>query len=163
MNNREPLEMNVISARADIHVTKIRVAVVVSLFNRSITGRLQHGCVEHLLNRGVTTEHITVVEVPGAFELPLVAKKFLQSGRVDVVITLGAVIRGETDHYDYVCHQVSHGCQQVALETGHPVIFGVLTTDNEEQALARVGGLHGHKGVDAAEAALMMFDIIDQI
>lgn len=155
--------MNVITAQANTSIAKIRVAVVVSLFNRSITGRLQQGCVEHLLGRGILSSHLTVAEVPGAFELPLVAKKFLQSGKVDVVITLGAVIRGETDHYDYVCHQVSHGCQQVALEFGQPVIFGVLTTDNEEQALARVGGLHGHKGVDAAEAALMMFDIIDQI
>ena len=155
--------MNVITAQANINRAKIRVAVVVSLFNRSITGRLQQGCVEHLINCGILSQHLTVVEVPGAFELPLVAKKILQSGKVDVVITLGAVIRGETDHYDYVCHQVSSGCQQVALEFGRPVIFGVLTTDNEEQALARVGGLHGHKGVDAAEAALMMFDIIDQI
>lgn len=155
--------MNVITARADSPVTKMKVAVVVSLFNRSITGRLQQGCVEHLLSRGILSDHLIVAEVPGAFELPLVAKTFLQSKKVDVVITLGAVIRGETDHYDYVCHQVSSGCQQVALETGRPVIFGVLTTDNEEQALARVGGLHGHKGVDAAQAALMMFDIIDQI
>jgi len=80
-----------------------------------------------------------------------------------VVIVLGCVIRGDTDHYDYVCQQVSYGCQHVALELGLPVIFGVLTTDNEEQALARVGGQHGHKGVDVAEAALAMFDIMKKI
>lgn len=155
--------MKLITAQAEVEVGRIRVAVVVSLFNRSITGRLQQGCVEHLLKKGVISKHITVAQVPGAFELPLVAKRFLMTGEFDVVIVLGAVIRGETTHYDYVCQQASAGCQQVSLETGRPVIFGVLTTENEEQALARVGGLHGHKGVDAAEAALMMFDIIDQI
>lgn len=155
--------MKLITAQAEVEVGRIRVAVVVSLFNRSITGRLQQGCVEHLLKKGVLSKNITVAQVPGAFELPLVAKRFLMTGEFDVVIVLGAVIRGETTHYDYVCQQASAGCQQVSLETGRPVIFGVLTTENEEQALARVGGLHGHKGVDAAEAALMMFDIIDQI
>jgi 6,7-dimethyl-8-ribityllumazine synthase len=103
-----------------------------------------------------------VVEVPGAFELPLVAKQLLSSNKFDAVIILGAVIRGETDHYDYVCQQVSAGCQQVSLEMKKPVIFGVLTTNNEDEALARVGGKHGHKGDDAAQAALMMVDIMNQ-
>ncbi len=155
--------MKIITTRPHINKDSIRIAVVVSQFNYFITSRLHLGCVDHLLKSGVDAEHITVVEVPGAFELPLVAKKLLQTQNYDVIITLGAVIRGETDHYDYVCHQASLGCQQVALDTGCPVIFGVLTTENEDQALARVGGRHGHKGVDAAAAALMMFDIIDQI
>ena len=155
--------MKTITTRPHINNDSIRIAVVVSQFNNFITSRLHLGCVDHLRKCGVAAKHITIVEVPGAFELPLVAKKLIHTQNYDVIIILGAVIRGETDHYDYVCHQASYGCQQVALETGCPVIFGVLTTDNEEQALARVGGRHGHKGVDAASAALMMFDIIDQI
>ncbi len=139
-----------------------RLAIVVSLFNTSITHRLYQGCLTKLLAKGIKAEDLMVVEVPGAFELPLVAKKLLSSHALDAVIILGAVIRGETSHYDYVCQQVSAGCQQVALEMNKPVIFGVLTTNNEDEALARVGGKHGHKGEDAAEAALMMVDIMNQ-
>lgn len=155
--------MQVIKANLNFSKKNSRIGVVVSLFNRFITGRLQDGCVQHLLQQGISTENITVIEVPGAVELPLVAKTLLQQKKYDVVIALGSVIRGDTDHYDYVCQQVSNGCQQVSLETGLPVVFGVLTTDNEEQALARVGGKHGHKGIDAAEVALMMLDIMNQI
>jgi 6,7-dimethyl-8-ribityllumazine synthase len=155
--------MNVIKADLNFSKANCKIAVVVSLFNRYITGRLQDGCVQHLLQQGISQKNITVVEVPGAVELPLVAKTLFKTNKYDVVITLGAVIRGDTDHYDYVCQQVSNGCQQVSLEVGRPVIFGVLTTDNEEQALARVGGQHGHKGIDAAQAALMMIDIMNQI
>ncbi len=155
--------MKIIKAQTELKNKHVRVAVIVSLFNHFITGRLKDGCVQHLIQKGVPAEHITIIEVPGAFELPLIAKKLLQTNQYDGVIALGAVIRGDTDHYDYVCQQVSSGCQQVTLEMGRPVIFGVLTTDNEEQALARVGGQHGHKGKDAAEAALMMFDIMNQI
>ncbi|HBB53852.1 MAG TPA: 6,7-dimethyl-8-ribityllumazine synthase [Legionellales bacterium] len=155
--------MNVLKVSQALDVKACRVAIVVSMFNEFITGRLESGCLKHLLNKGVLENHITIVEVPGAVELPLVAKKLAQSKKYDVVIVLGCVIRGDTDHYDYVCQQVSYGCQHVALELGLPVIFGVLTTDNEEQALARVGGQHGHKGVDVAEAALAMFDIMKKI
>lgn len=139
-----------------------RLAIVVSLFNTSITHRLYQGCVKTLLAKGVKEDDLMLVEVPGAFELPLTAKKLLSTHAFDAVILLGAVIRGETSHYDYVCQQVSAGCQQVSLEMNKPVIFGVLTTNNEDEALARVGGKHGHKGVDAAEAALMMVDIMNQ-
>jgi 6,7-dimethyl-8-ribityllumazine synthase len=155
--------MNVLKVSQALDVKACRVAIVVSMFNEFITGRLESGCLKHLLKKGVLENHITIVEVPGAVELPLVAKKLAQSKKYDVVILLGCVIRGDTDHYDYVCQQVSYGCQHVALELGLPVIFGVLTTDNEEQALARVGGQHGHKGVDVAEAALAMFDIMKKI
>jgi 6,7-dimethyl-8-ribityllumazine synthase len=155
--------MKLIKAQPNLSHKHVKVAVIVSLFNQFITGRLKDGCVAYLIEKGVPAEHITVIEVPGAFELPLVAKKLIQTNQYDGVIALGAVIRGDTDHYDYVCQQVSSGCQQVTLEMERPVIFGVLTTDNEEQALARVGGQHGHKGKDAAEAALMMFDIMSQI
>lgn len=152
-----------IQAKSQLTKRSCRIAVVVSLFNQFITGRLQQGCVEQLQNCGISQELITIIEVPGAVELPLIAKKVLETDQADVVIVLGCVIRGDTDHYDYVCQQVSQGCQQVALEFCRPVIFGVLTTDNEEQALSRVGGRHGHKGVDAADAALAMYDIIQQI
>jgi 6,7-dimethyl-8-ribityllumazine synthase len=155
--------MHVIKANLNKPQSECRVGIVVSLFNRSITARLQDACLHHLLEQGVLKEHITLVEVPGAVELPVVSQSLLAKATIDVVIVLGAVIRGDTDHYDYVCQQVSFGCQKVALQAGRPVIFGVLTTDNEEQALARVGGQHGHKGIDAAEAALMMFDIMKQI
>ena len=155
--------MHVIKANQSNTRSECRVAVVVSLFNRAITARLQDACLGYLFEHGVSAYQITLVEVPGAVELPVVSKALLAKNTCDVVIVLGAVIRGDTDHYDYVCQQVSYGCQKVALKFGRPVIFGVLTTDNEEQALARVGGQHGHKGIDAAEAALMMFDIMKQI
>lgn len=155
--------MKIIQARPKMEGRTCRIALVVSLFNQFITGRLQQGCIQQLQKCGISEEMITIVEVPGAVELPLIAKKLFETDQADVVITLGCVIRGDTDHYDYVCQQVSQGCQQVALEFCRPVIFGVLTTDNEEQALSRVGGRHGHKGVDAADAALAMYDIMQQI
>lgn len=155
--------MHVIKANLNRPQSECRIGVVVSLFNRSITGRLQDACVDYLLEHGVSKENITLIEVPGAVELPVVSQTLLTKDRVDIVIVLGAVIRGDTDHYDYVCQQVSYGCQKVALLSGKPVIFGILTTDDEEQALARVGGHCGHKGIDAAEAALMMLDIMKQI
>lgn len=155
--------MRVIKATQALDVKACRIAIVVSLFNSFITDRLRFGCVQRLMNQGVAKEHLTIVEVPGAVELPLTSKLLAQTKQYDAIIMLGCVIRGDTDHYDYVCQQVSYGCQHIALENGLPVIFGVLTTDNEEQALARVGGLHGHKGVDAADAALTMLDIIKQI
>lgn len=155
--------MKVIKAGQALNVKACRVAIVVSLFNSFITDRLRKGCVKRLIDEGVAKDHLTIVEVPGAVELPLTAQLLAKSSQYDVIIMLGCVIRGDTSHYDYVCQQVSYGCQHIALENGLPVIFGVLTTDNEEQALARVGGLHGHKGVDAADAALAMLDIIKQI
>jgi 6,7-dimethyl-8-ribityllumazine synthase len=154
--------MNMIQANLNKTYNGVRIGIVVSLFNSSITDRLYQGCLQSLLAHGVDKKDLTVVEVPGAFELPLVAKQLLSSNKFDAVIILGAVIRGETDHYDYVCQQVSAGCQQVSLEMKKPVIFGVLTTNNEDEALARVGGKHGHKGDDAAQAALMMVDIMNQ-
>ena len=154
--------MNVIQANLEKSFKGSRIAIVVSLFNASITDRLYQGCLQTLMVKGVNPEDVTVVFVPGAFELAMMAKQLLSLNKLDAVIALGAVIRGETDHYDYVCQQVSAGCQQVSLEMNKPVIFGVLTTNNEDEALARVGGKHGHKGEDAAEAALMMVDIMNQ-
>ncbi len=130
------------------------IALVVSRFNAEITDKLLEGARERLVERGFEEKQVSIVYVPGAVEIPLAAQKLAQSGLYEAVVTLGAVIRGDTDHYDYVCTQVSNGCQQVALQHGVPVIFGVLTTDNDAQAQERVGGRHGHKGRDAIDAAV---------
>lgn len=140
-----------------------QVAVVVSQFNQTITSALKEGAIARLLQAGFDDADILVVEVPGAVEIPLVAKRLAMSRKAEVIIALGAVIRGETSHYDYVCEQVSAGCQRVSLDYDIPVIFGVLTTENDEQALDRVGGRHGHKGVEAADCAIAMHTILKQL
>ncbi len=138
---------------------KIKIAVVVSRFNEPVTEKLLAGALERLAQKGVTSQQIKIQWVPGAVEIPLIAQRFAQTGEYDAVICLGAVIRGETAHFDYVCQQVALGCQQVALQCDLPIIFGVLTTDNAEQAYDRLGGAHGHKGYDAADTALEMASI----
>ena len=140
-----------------------RIAIIVSVFNESITQALQEGALTHLKNKGFTDHQITIVAVPGAFEIPVVAQRLAKKGIYGAIIALGAVIRGETTHYDYVCEQVSLGCQRVMLDYAIPVIFGVLTTENEEQALTRVGGEHGHKGKDAVDAAVRMVDVVKEL
>lgn len=139
------------------------IAIVVSRFNHEITHELQKGAVNRLLENGFSVEDITLIEVPGAVEIPLIAKQLAKKRRFGAIIALGAVIRGETTHYDYVCQQVSEGCQRVALDFDIPVIFGVLTTENERQARDRVGGQHGHKGVEAADCACKMYHILKDI
>ena len=139
------------------------IAIVVSQFNHEITKELKEGAVARLLAGGFKREDLTIVEVPGAVEIPLTAQHLAKKKQHAAIIALGAVIRGETTHYDYVCHMVSSGCQRVALDFDIPVIFGVLTTENEEQARDRVGGAHGHKGADAADCARAMVDILKQI
>lgn len=139
------------------------VALVVSRFNEEITTALYEGAIERLKELEFANEHITVVWVPGAVEIPLTAQRLARADGYEAIICLGAVIRGETTHYDYVCDQVSMGCQKVALENDIPVIFGILTTENEEQARDRIGGKHGHKGRDAVDAALEMVSVLRQI
>jgi 6,7-dimethyl-8-ribityllumazine synthase len=139
------------------------IAIVVSCFNRVITDELQRGAIARLKARGFDAQHIMMIEVPGAVEIPLVAKRVAASGQVQAIIALGAIIRGETSHYDYVCEQVSYGCQRVALDYNLPVIFGVLTTENDAQAWDRVGGNHGHKGKDAADCAIEMHRILNEL
>jgi len=138
------------------------IAVIVSHFNREITERLLQGATARLHELGLTDADLHVAWVPGAIELPLAAQQFAKREECDAVICLGAVIRGETDHYEYVCQQVSYGCQRVALDYDIPVIFGVLTTATEEQALARSGGAHGHKGREAADAAMAMIALMQE-
>ncbi|MCX7115942.1 MAG: 6,7-dimethyl-8-ribityllumazine synthase [Gammaproteobacteria bacterium] len=139
------------------------IGVVVSRFNESITRALTQGVMDQLEQEGFSKDLITVITVPGAVEIPLVVKKLAQSGRVKAVIALGAVIRGETDHYELVCQQVSQGCQRVALDCEIPVIFEVLATHNEVQAWERAGGLHGHKGKSAVKCAIEMVGILAQL
>lgn len=136
------------------------VGIVVSRFNDNITQKLLAGAQSRLGELGFDEGQITVVDVPGAVEIPLVLQKLAAKKEFDALIALGAVIRGETSHYDYVCEQVSQGCQRVGLDFQIPVIFGVLTTENEQQALERVGGHHGHKGKEAVDAACEMVALL---
>lgn len=141
----------------------MKIAIAVSLFNETITVPLLEGCLARLQELGVDVSSVPVTRVPGAVELPIVAQQYARSGQFDAVICLGAVIRGETSHYDVVCQQVSQGCQQVSLTHNIPVIFGVLTTENSKQALDRVGGSHGHKGRYSADAAVEMVHVMESL
>lgn len=140
-----------------------KFCIVISRFNEFIGSKLLSGAKDELVRHGVSEENITVVWVPGAFEIPVVAKKCAKSGKYNAVITLGAVIKGSTSHYDYVCAEVSKGVASVSLETEVPVIFGVLTTDNIEQAIERAGTKAGNKGSDAAKAAIEMSNLISAL
>ena len=140
--------------KGDLNGQGLRVAVVVARFNEVVTSLLLNGAVDTLIRHGVRDEDISVAWVPGSFELPVVAKTFAQTGRYDSVICLGAVIRGETSHYDMVAGHASAGTGAVGLETGVPTIFGVLTTENMDQALNRAGGKVGNIGSTAAAAAI---------
>lgn len=139
------------------------IAIIVSEFNQDITSKLLAGALERLKERGIAQEQIYTVKVPGAVEIPLTAQLLAKSKKYSAIICLGAVIRGDTDHYDYVCQQVSNGCQRVMLEQEVPVIFGILTTNTVEQAEDRVGGKEGHKGHDAADAALVMRERMSEL
>ena len=138
----------------------LRVGIVASRFNEFITAKLLSGAMDGLLRHGVREEDIQLAWVPGAFEIPLIAQKMARSGRYDAVICLGAVIRGSTSHYDYVCSEVSKGIAAVSLETGVPVLFGVLTTENLEQAIERAGTKGGNKGYDCALSAVEMGNLL---
>ena len=138
----------------------MKVGIVVARFNEFITSRLLGGALDGLKRRGVEEEHIHTAWVPGAFEIPLIASKMAKSGNYDAVICLGAVIRGSTSHYDYVCNEVSKGIAAVSLETGVPVMFGVITTENIEQAIERSGSKAGNKGFECAEGAVEMVNLI---
>lgn len=141
----------------------MKVGIVVARFNEFITNKLLGGAVDGLTRHGVADENITTAWVPGAFEIPLIAGKMAQSGKYDAVICLGAVIRGATSHYDYVCNEVSKGVAQVGLQAGIPVLFGVVTTENIEQAIERAGTKAGNKGYDCALSAIEMANLIQQI
>jgi len=141
----------------------IRVGIVAARFNEFIVSRLLGGAIDGLKRHNVTEENIEVAWVPGAFEIPLIASKMAKSGKYDAVICLGAVIRGATTHYDYVCSEVSKGVAAVTLASDIPVMFGVLTTENLEQAIERAGSKSGNKGYDSAVAAIEMVNLIGEI
>lgn len=141
----------------------LKVAIVVSRFNDFITGRLLEGAKDTLIRHDVNEDNIDVAFVPGAFEIPLVAKKLASSGNYDAVITLGCVIRGATSHYDYVCNEGAKGVSKVNDQTNVPVIFGILTTESIEQAVERAGTKAGNKGAEAAVSAIEMANLLKSI
>ncbi|SQE41153.1 6,7-dimethyl-8-ribityllumazine synthase [Staphylococcus aureus] len=141
----------------------LKVAIVVSRFNDFITGRLLEGAKDTLIRHDVNEDNIDVAYVPGAFEIPLVAKKLASTGNYDAVITLGCVIRGATSHYDYVCNEVAKGVSKVNDQTNVPVIFGILTTESIEQAVERAGTKAGNKGAEAAVSAIEMANLLKSI
>lgn len=140
-----------------------KFGIVVSRFNEFITGKLLEGALDALKRHGAMDDDIEIAWTPGAFEIPLIAKKMAESKKYNAVIALGAVIRGETPHFDYVANEVSKGVAKVSLDTDVPVIFGVLTTDTIEQAIVRAGTKAGNKGFDAAVTAIEMANLIDEM
>ena len=140
-----------------------KFGIVAARFNEFIVSKLVGGAMDGLIRHDVKEEDVTVAWVPGAFEIPVVAKKMAKSGKYDAVICLGAVIRGATSHYDYVCNEVSKGVASVSLETEIPVLFGVVTTENIEQAIERAGTKAGNKGYDCALSAIEMINLMKQI
>lgn len=141
----------------------MKVGIVASRFNSIIVNKLLEGAVDGLVRHGVEEENICACWVPGAFEIPLAAQKMAQSDKYDAVICVGAVIRGSTTHYEYVCAEVSKGIAAVGLQTGKPVLFGVITTENIEQAIERAGSKAGNKGYDCALSAIEMVNVLNQV
>lgn len=157
MNQINVIEGNVVAREG------MKVGIVASRFNEIIVNKLLGGAVDGLVRHGVEDGNITAVWVPGAFEIPTVAQRMAASGKYDAVICVGAVIRGETSHYDYVCNEVSKGIAQVSMTTGVPTLFGIVTTENIEQAIARAGAHTGNKGYDCALSAIEMVNVLGQI
>ena len=141
----------------------MKVAIVASRFNEIIVKKLLDGAVDGLVRHGVKDDNITAVWVPGAFEIPVIADRLASSGKYDAVIAVGAVIRGATSHYDYVCNEVSKGVAQVGLKNGIPVLFGIITTENIEQAIERAGSKSGNKGYDCALSAVEMVNLMKKL
>lgn len=141
----------------------VKIGIVASRFNDFIVGRLIDGALDGLKRHDIKDENITLVKVPGAFEIPVAEKKMAMSRKYDAVICLGSVIRGSTSHYDYVCNEVSKGIAQVSLDSGIPVMFGVLTTENIEQAIERSGSKAGNKGTECALGAIEMINVLKNL
>jgi 6,7-dimethyl-8-ribityllumazine synthase len=156
MNNMKVIEGKLVAKK------DMKVGIVAARFNEIIVNKLLGGAVDGLVRHGVEEENITAALVPGAFEIPTAANKMARTGKYDAIICVGAVIRGQTSHYDYVCNEAAKGIAQVSLETGVPVMFGILTTDNIEQAIARAGSKAGNKGYDCALSAIEMVNLLSQ-
>ena len=155
-------EINVITGNV-VAPEGMKTAIIASRFNEIISNKLLGGAVDGLVRHGADEENITAVWVPGAFEIPNIAKTLAESGNYDAIICVGAVIRGQTSHYDYVCNEVAKGIAQVSLQTGVPVMFGIVTTENIEQAIARAGSKAGNKGYDCALGAIEMVNLHRQL
>ena len=153
MNEIKVLEGKLVAADG------VKIGIVAARFNEIIVNKLVGGAVDGLVRHGVDEENITTAWVPGAFEIPFIASKMAKSGKYDAIICVGAVIRGDTSHYDYVCAEVSKGVAQVGLQSEIPVLFGVLTTDTIEQAISRAGSRAGNKGYDCALSAIEMINL----
>jgi 6,7-dimethyl-8-ribityllumazine synthase len=141
----------------------VKIGIVASRFNEIIVHKLLDGAVDGLVRHGVDSDNITAAWVPGSFEIPTAALRMAESGKYDALICLGCVIRGETSHYDYVCNEVSKGIAQIGMTTGVPTMFGIVTTENVEQAIARAGAHAGNKGYDCALSALEMVNLMRQL
>ena len=141
----------------------LNVAIIVSEFNKSITENLLEGTLKALLDNGVFEKDISIIKVPGAFEIPSLSYKLASSAKYDVLVCLGAVIRGETGHYDFVASEAARGISRASIDTGIPIIFGILTTDNVQQAVDRSGGKYGNKGYDCGISAIQMANIFKSI
>lgn len=155
-------EINLVEGKL-VAPSGMKVGIVASRFNEIIVNKLLSGAVDGLVRHGVNENDITAVWVPGAFEIPLAADKMASSGKYDAVIAVGAVIRGSTSHYDYVCAEVSKGIAQASIKNGVPVMFGVITTENIEQAIERAGSKAGNKGYDCALGAIEMANLLKQL
>ncbi len=155
--------MKIIEGNVVAESEKVKIGIIASRFNDFVVGRLVDGALDGLKRHNIKEENITLVKVPGAFEIPVIAKKMSEQNQYDAIICLGAVIRGVTSHYDYVCNEVSKGIAQVSLEAGIPVLFGVLTTENIEQAVERSGSKAGNKGTECALAAIEMINVIKNL
>jgi 6,7-dimethyl-8-ribityllumazine synthase len=153
--------MNIIEATDGVH--DIKIAIVISQYNRDIVDRLENGCLKTLIDKGVKDENITVIRVPGAFEIPVTVQHLANKGEYTAIIALGAVIRGETPHFDFICNECVNGLMEISLSSGLPVIFGVLTVDNYQQALDRSGEEESNKGCEAATTALVMVEVLDKV
>jgi 6,7-dimethyl-8-ribityllumazine synthase len=141
----------------------LNVAIIVSEFNKSITENLLEGTLKALLDNGVFEKDIYIIKVPGAFEIPLLSYKLASSGKFDVLVCIGAIIRGETGHYDFVASEAARGISRSSIDTGIPIIFGILTTDNVQQAVDRSGGKYGNKGYDCGISAIQIANIFKSI
>jgi len=146
-----------------LNAAGLRIGIIVSRFNNLITEKLLQGAVATLKSHGVAEEEITVVHVPGSFEIPMAAKKVARRGRVDAIVCLGCLIRGETGHYEFLASEVTRGIDEVAIQEGLPVTYGVITADTVEQAMNRAGIKFGNKGVDATLAAIEMASVFRQV
>lgn len=153
--------MAYLTFQGSLDATHLRIGVLVSRFNKFITEQLTQGALSTLANHGCQGQNVVFIRVPGAWELPIAAKAM--ASRCDAIVALGAVVRGDTPHFDYVAGGAANGLQQVSLETGVPIAFGVLTTDDMQQAMDRAGGKSGNKGSEAAEAAIEMANLVKQL